>query len=135
MATPSFSETETGRAVAEAAARHPGVDLLVLYGSRARDDATTRSDWDFGFIARSSVEVEGLMADLVVGVGADRIDVTDLARASALLRYRAARDGMAAYERTRGAFDRFRFDAVRFWCEASHILERGYDDVLGRLDR
>jgi predicted nucleotidyltransferase len=127
--------TDACRAVAEAAGRHRGLELLVLHGSRARQEAGSTSDWDFGFVARSPLEVEALIADLVRAVGSDRMDVVDLGRASALLRYRVARDGSPVYERVPGAFERFWLEAVRFWCDAAPVLERGYENVLARLDR
>ena len=57
----------------------------------------------------------------------------DLARASGLLRYRAARDGVLVYEAQPGCFDRFRFAAARFWFDAEPVLRPGYDAILERL--
>jgi predicted nucleotidyltransferase len=37
-------------AIARAAARHRGLTLVVLFGSRARGEATERSDWDLGYV-------------------------------------------------------------------------------------
>lgn len=123
------------RAIRALAARHPGLELLVLHGSRALDLATPLSDWDFGYVAGARVELDALIADLVRVLGCDRVDVADLDRASALLRYRGARDGIPLYERSPGAFARFWLDAVRFWCDAAPILQRGYEDTLADLDR
>lgn len=38
---------EVGAAAAQAAARHPALRLLLLFGSRGRGDAAARSHWDF----------------------------------------------------------------------------------------
>lgn len=35
---------------------HPSVDLLVLYGSRARGEAHAGSYWDLGYLARTTVD-------------------------------------------------------------------------------
>lgn len=120
-------------AVAEIAARHPALELLLLHGSQAAGSAHPGSDWDFAFRATGGIEADSLIADLAKILRADRVDLADLDRASALLRYRAARDGLCLYERRPGAFARFWLDAVRFWCEAAPVLERGYADVLDRL--
>lgn len=115
------------------AAHTEGVSLLVLFGSRARGDAAPGSDWDFGYLAGGSVDPLALMAELSRVVGSDRVDVVDLARTSGLLRYRAARDGLLVYERESGAFDRFRFEAARFWFDAEPVLLPEYEAVLDRL--
>jgi predicted nucleotidyltransferase len=125
----------TLRDLSDVAERQRGIDLLVLHGSRARGDAAAVSDWDFAFSGRPGVDVGGLTADLSRVLATDRIDVADLGRASALLRYRAARDAVVVFERFPDAFSRFWLDAVGFWCDAGAILQRGYDETLDRLDR
>ena len=116
--------------VARAAA---GLDLLVLYGSRARGDARPNADWDFGYVADGSMDAAGLLAALVEVLGDDDIDLVDLGRASGLLRFRAARDGLLVYESAPGAFDRYRLAAASFWCENAPIFERGYEETLKAL--
>jgi hypothetical protein len=120
-------------ALVNAARETPGLELLLLYGSRARGDAHDRSDWDFGYIAADDVDAPGLLARIVETVGSDRVDLVDLRRAGGLLRYRAARDGWTVFEAQPSRADRFRIDAVRFWCEAAPVLRRGYEAVLAEL--
>jgi predicted nucleotidyltransferase len=49
--------TDRGRRAAQqAAARHPAVTLIVLFGSRAREDTRSASDWDFAYEASGSVD-------------------------------------------------------------------------------
>ena len=115
------------------AVRQRGLTLLVLFGSRARGDAAAHADWDFGFLSDSSVDPLTITAALAEAVGSERLDLVDLARASGLLRYRAARDGVLVYEARPGIFDRFRFEAARFWYDAEPVLRPGYDAVLDRL--
>jgi predicted nucleotidyltransferase len=122
------------RTIAETVRATPGLGLLLLFGSRARGDAGTHSDWDFGYIGSPQVDAASLLAALTQTTGSDRIDLVDLERASGLLRYRAARDGILVVEASRGLFERYRFEAVQFWCDAAPVLERGYAAVLDRLD-
>lgn len=112
------------------AAATDGLDVLFLYGSRSRGDAHAHSDWDFGFIGTSAFDMGGLLTRLVLALGTDRVDLADLTRASGLLRYRVARDGTLLFERTAGGADRFRLDAIRFWCDAGPIIEREYEHIL-----
>lgn len=115
------------------AAQTRGLSLLVLFGSRARGDCLPDADWDFGYLADEPVDLLALMAELSQVVGSDRLDVVDLGRASGLLRYRVARDGVPAYETAPGLFNRFRFEAARFWFDAEPVLRPGYKAVLDRL--
>ena len=115
-------------------AAHPaaaGIELLVLHGSRARGDAGPSSDWDLGYLG--SADLAALVSAAVELLGTEAVDVVDLARASALLRFRAARDGVALVERSPEAFLRFRLDAVTFWCDAGPVIRAAQDDVLAAL--
>jgi predicted nucleotidyltransferase len=116
------------------ASQQRGLTLVVLFGSRARGDAWAHADWDFGYLGDASVEPLTIMAALAEATGSEHLDLVDLARASGLLRYRAARDGVLVYEATPGLFDRFRFEAARFWYDAEPVLRPAYDAILDRLD-
>lgn len=124
----------SGLGAAVAAARATaGLDLLILFGSRSRGDARPGADWDFGYLADEAADVPTLLATLVEALEDERVDLVDLRRAGGLLRYRAARDGLPLYEAAAGLFDRYRLQAVRFWCENTAVFERGYDEVLEAL--
>jgi predicted nucleotidyltransferase len=120
------------RAVAE---RTSGLEILVLFGSRARGDTHQDSDWDFAYLATASFDASRLNAELSLVLRTDRVDLADLARAGGLLRFRAARDGVPMYESREGLFRDFWFEAVRFWCDAGPVLDASYDALLAKLDR
>ncbi len=122
-----------GDRIAATAARHKG--LLLLFGSRARGAATGASDWDLAYLANPELDPAALLGDLASLLGTDRIDLVDLDRASAQLRFRAAGEGRVLYEGSPGTFPRFWLDAVSFWCDAGPLLRAGYEDVLARLSR
>lgn len=125
-------ELQAVRAVADTM---PGLELLVLIGSRARGNAHANSDWDFAHLGTSELDVNQLAANLARTLRTDRIDLADLGRAGGLLRFRAARDGILIYESRKGLFRDFWFEAVRFWCDASPVLDASYDALLAKLDR
>lgn len=115
---------------------HPrlaALHLLVLHGSRARGDARPNSDWDFGVLASEPPDLGAITTALVVELGTDAVDVVDLRHASALLRFRAARDGIALLERPAGTFVDFRLEAVRFWCDAGPVIRAAHAGVLAAL--
>jgi threonyl-tRNA synthetase len=122
-------------ALAQAAEGAADLELLLLFGSRAREDSHDRSDWDLAYLASESFDPSDLLTRAVEILGTDRVDLVDLRRASGLLRYRAARDGQLLFEAKPGLDDAFRLEATRFWCEVEPLLQRGYDDVLAGLAR
>ena len=121
--------------VVDAAARTPGLDLLLLFGSRARGDGDDGSDWDIGYMGDAAFDPDALLTRLVVALQTDRVDLVDLARAGGLLRFRAARDGRLLFEARSNVFAGFWLAAVSFWCEAAPLIERGYDALLSELPR
>jgi predicted nucleotidyltransferase len=130
------SDVERARAaVPPLVERYPALSLIVLFGSRARGDARADSDWDIAFAAAGGLDVLALRADLVEALGSDRVDVVDLERASALLRYRVARDGVPLFERPPASFERFWMQAVRFWCDVEPLVREGHEAILEGLGR
>jgi predicted nucleotidyltransferase len=123
----------TLEALVHAARATPGLEALLVFGSRARGDAHAGSDWDFGYLAADEIDAAALMAAIVQAVGSDRVDLVDLRRANGLLRYRAARDGHLVYEARPRLAERFRLEAAEFWCDAAPVLRHGYEDVLAGL--
>jgi predicted nucleotidyltransferase len=119
--------------VTQLGARTTGLDLLVQHGSRARGDAHPLSDWDFAFEADNTFDPDAFLADLVLVLHADRVDLVDLDRVGALLRHRVARDGVCLFERAPQTFERFQLDAATTWCDLAPILEAEYERVLERL--
>ena len=120
-------------AVAATAQATVGLDLLILFGSRARGNARPGADWDFGYLADEVADVPALLAALVEVLDNDHIDLVDLGRASGLLRYRAACDGLLVYEARSDLFDRYRLQAAQFWCDNAPVFQLGYEDVLEAL--
>ena len=119
--------------LAVAARKEEGLELLLLFGSRARGDSHSGSDWDLGFLASPGFDVDGFLAKMVSSLGSDRVDLVDLAHASGLLRFRAAGEGQVLFQSEPDRFDRFWFEAVSFWCDSQPILDAGYRAVLERL--
>lgn len=111
------------RAAARAVAEAYALDLVVLFGSAARDGFAEAGDVDLavtGDPARGKPEGGwGWGREFVLShaftqtLGTDAVDLVEADRASALLQAHVARDGVPVYERAPGAFDAFRRDAER----------------------
>jgi hypothetical protein len=115
------------------AAQHTGLGLLVLHGSRSRGDTHAASDWDFGYLADARFEPADLSAALTGLLGTDDVDLVDLSRASALLRFETARSGRLVYEAIPGTHEAFVLEATRFWCDVEPVLRRAHAAVLSEL--
>lgn len=109
------------------------IRLLVVHGSRARGDAAPGSDWDFAYLAAPTLDVLGLTLALTTALGTDDVDLVDLGTASALLRYRCGRDGIAVIEREPEMFLDFRLEATLFWCDVEPVIRAAHRDVLASL--
>jgi len=127
MAPESVDLTQRLRA---AVAGVPGLTLLLLHGSRARGTERPESDWDFAYLGDPDLDVDALLAILAETLGADRVDLADLARSGALLRFRVAEKAVVLFERETGVFERFWLDAVHTWCDLAPILLPSYEAVL-----
>jgi predicted nucleotidyltransferase len=111
---------------------YPELELLMLFGSRARGKATENSDWDFGYIATKAFDSEAFFSDLTLAVKSDKVDLANLSKASGLLRFRVAKDGKVVYEKRDGQYEKFWLQAVHFWCDAGPIIRAEYEALLRR---
>jgi uncharacterized protein len=103
----------------------PYLKLLVLFGSRARGDHQSSSDWDFAMLfdedLRQQYEVGGgwncyrswMILQKLLDLGDDEIDWVDLKSASEQLAHAIARDGVAIYENPAGQLEAFRKSALK----------------------
>lgn len=120
-------------AAREAVAHMDGLRLLVLHGSRTRGSEHAGSDWDFAYAGDERLDPAALHVALTLALGSDAVDLADLDRASALLRFEAARLGRCIFEGSPGAFDEFVLAATLFWCDAGPVIRRAHDAVLAEL--
>lgn len=122
----------TRTALADVARRH-GLDWLALHGSRATGLAHAHSDWDFAYEAVGrATDPLALRADIVDLLRTDRIDVSNARSASALFRFRVARDGVLLGEREPGLWMAFKHLAVRTWCDMEPVLRPAYEARIAR---
>jgi predicted nucleotidyltransferase len=119
--------------IARLAAGHRSLRMLVLFGSRARGEMRATSDWDLGYLADPAFDPLALLGELSHALATDRIDLVDLGRAGAQLRFRVAAESHPVYFSDPNVFIRFWTDAVEFWCDAAPLIEAGYREVLAGL--
>lgn len=99
------------------------VEMVVLFGSRAKGSAGASSDWDLAVRLRSEptdpLRIYGLDLPLAraLGCSSDAVDVVNLADASYLLQRVIAEEGKPLFERTPGLFASFCSRAIRQWAD------------------
>jgi len=125
---------EVMEALSRSVATLPGLRLLVFHGSRARGDAHARSDFDFAYLAAPGFDEFELRARLDRILKTEAIDVADLGRAGALLRYRVARDGVVVFQSSPGVFEDFQLEAALFWIDVRDIVRAEHAAALEALD-
>ena len=106
-----------------------GLELLVLYGSRARGEESAASDWDFGYLG-SNVDPAALYDRISQVLRTNAVDLVDLSTASGLLRFQAARDGIPLVETSTELFAGFAIRAALHWYDVEPIVRRAHDDLL-----
>jgi predicted nucleotidyltransferase len=119
-----------------------GLDLIVLFGSHAKDRARPGSDLDVAVRAirrpwgdwNWEFEVANALSG-VIRVSGSEIDVSFLNGASPLLMFEVARSGQVLYEKEWGVFSEFKSYAARvyydneprFKRQAQYLKERFHD--------
>jgi len=118
----------------------PSLEMLIIFGSRARGNTHVNSDWDFAILYNQqqqienrylSLEVYGILSDVLRLSG--EIDVINLSSCSPLIAHAVARDGKVLYEKTSGLFDSFQSKALLSESQLRAIqkdLRKGLDVFL-----
>lgn len=117
----------------------PSLKMLILFGSRARGDVHTNSDWDFAFLCDSEQqsksvlfdsEIYAILADLF-RINDDQIDAINLASCPPLLAHAIAQDGKLLYERDSDLFKVFKQQSLM----SEEQLKAIQKDLRAKLER
>jgi len=124
----------------EAVCRAHDLDLVVLFGSRARGDARADSDSDLGVLRRSGTVPARDRLRLGFQLGRalqlPNVDLVDLHTAPPLLKHQVGSSGRVLYEREPGLFRLFRVYAWKLYLDDERQL-RALDaqGIRAGLDR
>jgi predicted nucleotidyltransferase len=87
--------------------QEPGLQIVLLFGSRVSGRIHSGSDIDLGVLFDSPVDLVRMTNRVTGLLRTDRVDMVDLRRASPLLAFSAARQSHLLYERSAGLFNQF----------------------------
>ncbi len=118
------SPTEVGELLAPLFT-DPSLRLVVLFGSVVSGKTHGTSDVDLGFVFDRPIDVVDLTNRVTSLLRRNDVDVVDLGRASPLLKYNAARGGIALYERTPGLFAEFYSLSYRMYVDTKKLRDAG----------
>lgn len=124
----------------------PYLKLLILFGSRARGDNASTSDWDFAVLydeeLRKQYEKEDLdwlriwsILQTEFCLSDDQIDIVILSQCSNVLANTIARDGKLLYEKTPGEFEQFRAASLMSKEEQKAFIAEKRAEVRAALAR
>jgi predicted nucleotidyltransferase len=113
----------------------PDLQLLVLFGSAARDRARSESDVDLAVQCDGPADLDGLYLAMAPRLGTDRLDLIDIRRAGPLLQMAVARTGCLLFEREPGAFREFQSLASRRYCDTDKLRRARRRAIHAFLER
>jgi predicted nucleotidyltransferase len=124
----------------------PYLKLLVLFGSRSRDDNHPNSDWDFAVLydedLRQHYETGGWdwlriwsILQTEFQLADQQIDIVILNQCSQVLRHTIARESQPLYEREPGEFERFRTTALMSEAAQSAYVAEKRAEIRAALAR
>ena len=99
------------------------LQLVFLFGSVASGRANRQSDIDLAFLFDESVDLLELTNRVITLLQTDRVDVIDLRRASPLLTFVGAKEGILLFERTPGLFHSFSSLAFRRYMDTKKMRD------------
>jgi len=102
-----------------------GVELVVLFGSRARGQQRPGSDLDLGVLFRPTIVDPLDLLDRVQDlISADApVDLVSLNDADPLLQREVAMDGEAMFQGYPGAFEEFRLRAIKLFMDTQWLRD------------
>lgn len=113
--------------------RENGAELAVLFGSSTGEKESLKRDVDIAIRMKKGRKLSArremvFIGELCHALGRDDVDVVMLDHTSPLLAAEVALHGRVIYERRRGLFSLFQWDAVRRWCDNKkfHALQDRY---------
>lgn len=124
----------------------PYLQLLMLFGSRARGDSNKESDWDFAVLydatLRKEYEKEGwdwlriwkILED-VFDLPENEVDCVILNDCSDIVAHSVAHDGKLLYEKEKGDFERFQKSALKTDSELKAYRQAVRKKVRAALER
>ena len=106
-------------------ARKYQLKLVVLFGSQVSGKTHQESDFDIGFLSKKelSFKKEIQLASKFIEIFGEKVDVTNLRKASPLLLREVAENACVLYQEKKDEFDRFQLYALQRYAEAKPIFE------------
>ncbi len=143
-ARPGLRVEELASAIPEILIQAPYLILLVLFGSRARGDANSESDWDFAFLCDEeerqkyekgdwdSLRIWTILQE-TYNLFDDQIDIIEMKNCSEILAHAISEDGIIIYERNPGIFEAFRSQKLKTPQELRQFRRTIRDNTLQKL--
>lgn len=106
-----------------------GLDLLLLFGSRATETNLEKSDFDVAYLAKKTLDLEKesrLIVDLMPVFKSEIIDLVNIKKASPLLLYAITNSCSVLYESKPLTFASLRVYAFKQYVETKPLYEEKF---------
>jgi len=123
--------------IAAIAKRH-NLALVVLFGSRAREDGRAKSDFDIAYSSINPLELNEenrMVVEFHSVFKTINVDIVNLRNANPLLLIKITEDGIPLYEAKESLFNNLCLYAMRVYRESGRLNDLRRASVLGRVEQ
>lgn len=112
------------------------LDLIVLFGSQAKNKAIKESDIDIGIYRKSGLDFDkkmNIFKDLSELFGSNNIDVSIISSNSPLLMYSILKNGKVLYEKENNLVNKLRFYAWKLLAESKSFRDHSFSLLKNKI--
>ncbi len=125
----------------------PYVQMLILFGSRARGDIHEKSDWDFAIFYDQQIRekclenrpygwfADSIYLNKIFNLNTENIDIVELNNCSDFIAHYIARDGILLYEKNLGDFATFKHNKLKTKTEINAISQKMRTEIEEFLEK
>lgn len=121
--------------IKEIAEKH-NLDLIVLFGSWAKNRAIKESDIDIGIYSKSGLDFDkkiNISKDFSELFESNNIDVSIISSNSPLLMYSILKDGKVLYEKENSLVNKLRFYAWKLLAESKSFRDHSFSLLKNKI--
>ncbi len=115
-----------------------GLDLLLLFGSRATENNLEKSDFDIAYLSKKKLNLikeAKLICDLAPIFKSERIDLVNLKKANPLLLFAITNNCQVLYQKDSLLFSSLRVYAFKQYVETKPLYEEKFKRLKERIEK
>jgi len=128
-------QKEKNKRAEEISLRH-NLDLVMLFGSQAKDRAIKESDVDIGIFRKSGITLDEqavLNKEFSESFKNNNIDISIISSNNPLLMYNILKHGKILYEKEKGGADTLRLYSWKLMAESKSFRDRSFSSLRHKI--